>query len=140
MRVTHLPYVYRAAYCAELLRLEADVVSEDLEENIREMAKNIISQGSNLDFVPLGITDARRLLLKLGENGEDNSTENHLSECGTNQGAPEITIIRNYDAGWGAEKKKIIDGFLWQLGLMEMERENSLFGDLLDRIKKLFTF
>ena len=81
-------HLYKAAYCAELVRFtdrsgpllilkpitgerENDLQSEKIKKNARE----IISLGTFLDFAALGIEDARRKLLELELGSHDINSE-----------------------------------------------------------------
>jgi hypothetical protein len=120
-RIPTLVEVYEAAFCAELLRIEPELISSDEADYIRQTATVIISQGYNLDFVPLGITDARRMILEASKGVEKNKPlRSRLIECTSNldRGILWSMIVRvpqNTIFGYG---KQIYD-FLEQLGLKD---------------------
>ena len=91
----------------------------------------IISQGYNLDFVPLGITDARRMILEASKGVEKNKPlRSRMIECTSNldRGILWSMIVRvpqNTIFGYG---KQIYD-FLEQLGLKENIHYSDVFTD-----------
>ena len=112
--------VYRAAYCAELNRLaqypkvshpkpEARLAirhskPSQHENPISDAAYTLITGGDNLEFVDIGIADAKREYLKLRETPTVKWSSSTMQECADKL----ATIIQRYEwmpCGYGRNRR-----------------------------------